>query len=84
LTTQARQALVIQEAQAQLCQENMDVEDLRYMGTATVVRDMDFMTRTFYGEDSKVNLFTGSYGSVLGFYLVNMSVFVLDIRRLLY
>jgi hypothetical protein len=51
---QARQLLAIKEAQAQLCAENMDVEDLRYMGTATVVRDMDFMTRAFDGEDAKM------------------------------
>jgi hypothetical protein len=32
----------------------MDVEDLRYMGTATVVRDLDYMTRLLDGEDAKM------------------------------
>jgi hypothetical protein len=54
LAVQARQLLALKAAQAQLCAENMDVEDLRYMGTATVVRDMDFMTRAFDGADAKM------------------------------
>jgi hypothetical protein len=54
LVTQARQFLVIKEAQVQLCRENMDVEDLKYMGTSTVVRDMDFMTEVLDGKGAKV------------------------------
>jgi hypothetical protein len=54
LTTQARQFLAINEAQAQLCYENMDVEDLKYMGTTTVVRDIDFMTRVLDGPEAKM------------------------------
>jgi hypothetical protein len=29
-------------------------DELRYMGTATVVRDMDFMAKLFDGEDGKM------------------------------
>jgi hypothetical protein len=91
LTEQSRQFLAVAEARANLCSENMDVEDLRYMGTATVVRDMELMTRVFDGDGAKMyaqdlcdrgirtqvhfsNYLGGSYGSVLGAYLVNMCV----------
>jgi hypothetical protein len=77
LTEQARQLLVIQEAQAMSCSENMDVEDLKYMGTATVVRDMDFMTQVLDGKDARIHYWGGSYGTVLGAMLVNMCVFCL-------
>ncbi|KAK0447667.1 hypothetical protein EV421DRAFT_1733531 [Armillaria borealis] len=40
--------------------------------TATVVRDMDFMSEVFDGEGAKINYWGGSYGSILGAYLVNM------------
>jgi hypothetical protein len=72
LTEQSRQFLAIKEAQANLCHENMDVEDLKYMGTSTVVRDMDFMTQVLDGKDAKINYFGSSYGTILGAYLVNM------------
>lgn len=54
LMTQARQFLAIKEAQALLCHENMDVGDLKYMGTTTVVRDIDFMTRVLDGPEAKM------------------------------
>jgi hypothetical protein len=91
LTEQSRQFLAIKEAQAQLCHENMDIEDLKYMGTSTVVRDIDFMTEILDGEGAKMyvrsslqvscsrivgsNYWGGSYGTVLGMYLVNMLVY---------
>jgi hypothetical protein len=61
LTVQARQFLAIKEAQAQLCHENMDVKDLAYMGTASVVRDIDFMTRVLDGEEAKMFVIFGGY-----------------------
>jgi hypothetical protein len=64
----------MKEAQAELCHENMDVEDLKYMGTATVVRDMDFMTQVLDGKGARVNFHGFSYGTILGAYLVNMYV----------
>jgi hypothetical protein len=54
LTEQSRQFLAIKEAEMQLCHENMDVEDLKYMGTSNVVRDMDFMTQVLDGKNAKV------------------------------
>ncbi|KAH8923445.1 hypothetical protein BT69DRAFT_159775 [Atractiella rhizophila] len=55
----------------ELCKERMG-EELRYMGTSTVVRDMDFITKALEGDDALINFWGGSYGSILGQYLVNM------------
>ncbi|KAJ7022172.1 hypothetical protein C8F04DRAFT_1049147 [Mycena alexandri] len=71
LVEQSREYLVLQKTQAELCAKNMGNE-LRYMGTATVVRDLDIMAKIFDGEDGKINYWGTSYGSVLGAYLVNM------------
>ncbi|KAJ7330409.1 hypothetical protein DFH08DRAFT_882587 [Mycena albidolilacea] len=71
LVEQSREFLALKKSQAELCARNMG-DELRYMGTATVVRDMDFMAKLFDGEDGKINYWGGSYGSILGAYLVNM------------
>ncbi|KAJ7114947.1 hypothetical protein C8R44DRAFT_795090 [Mycena epipterygia] len=71
LTEQSRQFIALKKAQAEICAKTMG-DDLRYMGSATVVRDMAFMASVFDGEDAKINFFGGSYGSILGAYLVNM------------
>ncbi|KAJ7101484.1 hypothetical protein B0H15DRAFT_816241 [Mycena belliarum] len=71
LVQQSREFLALKKAQAALCAKNMG-DDLKYMGTATVVRDLDFMAKIFDGEDGKINFYGGSYGSILGAYLVNM------------
>ncbi|KAJ7077615.1 hypothetical protein C8R44DRAFT_689517 [Mycena epipterygia] len=71
LVEQSREFLALKKTQAELCAKNMGNE-LRYMGTATVVRDLDFMAKIFDGEDGKINYWGMSYGSILGAYLVNM------------
>ncbi|KAF5354449.1 hypothetical protein D9758_012432 [Tetrapyrgos nigripes] len=71
LVEQYRHFISLKQAQGELCRKNMGNE-LRYMGTATVVRDIDFMTKIMDGEDAKINYWGGSYGSILGAYLVNM------------
>ncbi|KAF9072802.1 hypothetical protein BDP27DRAFT_1400715 [Rhodocollybia butyracea] len=71
LVEQHRQFLALKQAQAELCRKNMG-DELKYMGTATVVRDIDFMSKALEGEDTKINYWGGSYGSILGAYLVNM------------
>lgn len=53
LVEQHRQFLALKETQAELCRKNMG-DDLRYMGTATVVRDIDFMSQVIEGEDEKM------------------------------
>jgi hypothetical protein len=91
LTVQARQFRAIKAAQALACADNMNVDDLRYMGSTTIVRDMAFMTALLDGPNAKMsappvmcliflltcarsNYWGGSYGSLLGIYLVNMYV----------
>ncbi|KAJ7187336.1 Alpha/Beta hydrolase protein [Mycena filopes] len=71
LVEQAREYLALQQVMAELCAKNMG-DELRYVGTATVVRDLDFMARIFDGDEGKINYYGASYGSVLGAYLVNM------------
>ncbi|KAJ7676392.1 hypothetical protein B0H17DRAFT_945422, partial [Mycena rosella] len=73
LIEQSREFIVLKKSQAKLCAKNMG-DDLRYMGTATVVRDIDFMAKIFDGEDGKINFWGVSYRSILrlGAYLVNM------------
>ncbi|KAE9396452.1 hypothetical protein BT96DRAFT_996708 [Gymnopus androsaceus JB14] len=71
LVEQHRQLLALKETQAELCRKNMG-DELRYMGTATVVRDIDFMSKIIEGEHERINYWGGSYGSILGAYLVNM------------
>ncbi|KAJ7477355.1 hypothetical protein FB451DRAFT_1242275 [Mycena latifolia] len=71
LVEQSREFLALKKSQAKLCAKNMG-DELRYMGTANVVRDMDFMSKIFDGEDAKINYWGASYGSILGAYLANM------------
>ncbi|KAK0243429.1 hypothetical protein EDD85DRAFT_815033 [Armillaria nabsnona] len=71
LIEQHKQFLALKKSQAESCGRQMG-DELRYMGTATVVRDMDFMSEVFDGEGAKINYWGGSYGSILGAYLVNM------------
>ncbi|OCH84673.1 hypothetical protein OBBRIDRAFT_763985 [Obba rivulosa] len=66
-----READALLKTQFEICGETMG-EELRYMGTSTVVRDMDFITAVLEGDDALINYWGGSYGSILGQYLVNM------------
>ncbi|KAH8102176.1 Alpha/Beta hydrolase protein [Cristinia sonorae] len=78
-TAELRSMLLVKTAEAdallrtqfEICRQNMG-EELRYMGTSTVVRDLDFMSKIFDGTDAPINLYGLSYGSVLGQYLANM------------
>ncbi|KAG8768686.1 hypothetical protein FRC12_005434 [Ceratobasidium sp. 428] len=74
LIQQYRQAIAMWETQAKLCTSNMprNGSDLKYMGTSTVARDIDFMARVIDGPKAPINFYGGSYGSILGSYLVNM------------
>ncbi|KZS87452.1 alpha/beta-hydrolase [Sistotremastrum niveocremeum HHB9708] len=68
---QTEEFLALKKAEADLCSEHVG-EALRYMGTTFVARDIDFMKRLFHGDDEPINFWSGSYGSILGAYLVNM------------
>ncbi|KAF8310961.1 hypothetical protein DL93DRAFT_2169351 [Clavulina sp. PMI_390] len=67
-----RDLLVMQEVRGKMCAEHMDPDDLRYMGTTSVVRDIQFITEVLEGQESQINYWGASYGSILGAYLVNM------------
>lgn len=54
LIQQYRQAIAMFETQAKLCMLNMPNggADLKYMGTSTVARDIDFMSKVITGADT--------------------------------
>ncbi|KAL7284631.1 hypothetical protein ACG7TL_001927 [Trametes sanguinea] len=66
-----RDADGLYKSQFEICNETMG-EQIRYMGTSTVVRDIDFITTLLDGEDALINFYGLSYGSAIGQYLVNM------------
>ncbi|QRV76524.1 alpha/beta hydrolase family protein [Ceratobasidium sp. AG-Ba] len=74
LVLQYRQAIAMWEAQAKLCALNMpnNGSALKYMGTTTVARDIDFMSKIIDGPNASINYYGGSYGTILGSYLINM------------
>ncbi|KAH8924614.1 hypothetical protein BT69DRAFT_1240921 [Atractiella rhizophila] len=45
---------------------------LKYVSTADVVRDIDWMARAIGGQDAKVNFWGFSYGTIIGQYLVQL------------
>ncbi|KLO10589.1 hypothetical protein SCHPADRAFT_510397 [Schizopora paradoxa] len=71
LIEQQRQFLAMKKTQAELCGQRMS-EALPYMGTATVVRDLFLMTSMLDDHHALINYWGGSYGTILGAYLVNM------------
>lgn len=56
IVSQQRQALALFETQAKLCAKNMPNggADLNYMGTASVVRDIAFMTDLLDGHGANM------------------------------
>ena len=51
LVQQQREADALLKTQFEVCKKNMG-EQLKYMGTSTVVRDIDFITKKLEGEDA--------------------------------
>jgi len=76
LVPQQRVANAMQKTQHEFCRRSMDDEqvgdDLKYMGTTNVVRDMEAIVTGLDGENAPINFVGGSYGSILGQYLINM------------
>ncbi|KAI0827448.1 TAP-like protein-domain-containing protein [Trametes gibbosa] len=66
-----RDADGLYKSQFEICGQTMG-DGLRYMGTSTVVRDVDFITRLLEGEEALINFYGLSYGTAIGQYLVNM------------
>ena len=52
--------------------ENRTGDALKYIGTASVVRDIDRLATELEGEGAATNYWGLSYGTVIGSYLVNM------------
>jgi len=71
LLHQYKEARSLSETQFALCAKSMG-DELRYMGTTTAARDIDFITTVLEGKDALINFYGVSYGSVMGQYLVNM------------
>lgn len=55
LVEQQKQALALEEAQATVCRNRMDVEALGYMSTTTTIYDMEEISRLLEGEDALIN-----------------------------
>ncbi|TFK81819.1 alpha/beta-hydrolase [Polyporus arcularius HHB13444] len=66
-----RDADALYKTQFAICGQTMG-DQLRYMGTSTVTRDVDFMTTLLDGKDALINFWGFSYGTVIGQYLANM------------
>ncbi|EJD40845.1 hypothetical protein AURDEDRAFT_186814 [Auricularia subglabra TFB-10046 SS5] len=69
---QMREWLAASEAMFDVCQDAPESEDLVHMSTATVVRDLDYMTTVLDGAGALINYWGVSYGTLIGSYLVNM------------
>ncbi|KAA1467695.1 alpha/beta-hydrolase [Dentipellis sp. KUC8613] len=71
LIQQMGEADALYRTQMALCAQRMG-DVLGYLGTSSVARDIDFMTRVLDGDEALIKYWGGSYGSILGQYLVNM------------
>ena len=54
LTKEEAQHISVFKEIAESCKKNMDVTELRYMGSTTVARDVDYMSKVLDGENSKM------------------------------
>nr|VWO95568.1 N/A [Ganoderma boninense] len=66
-----RDANALYQTQFEIC-EKVQGDSLRYMGTTSVVRDIDFIATALQGNDTLINFYGFSYGTIMGQYLVNM------------
>ncbi|GJE93494.1 alpha/beta hydrolase [Phanerochaete sordida] len=71
LIRQHIEAEALYKTQFEVCARTMG-DKLKYMGTSSVVRDIDFITKALEGPNSLINFYGFSYGTILGQYLVNM------------
>ncbi|GJJ11445.1 hypothetical protein Clacol_005678 [Clathrus columnatus] len=68
LIIQQREANALSKTAMEVCKNTMG-DTLRYMGTSTIARDVDFITTILEGQDALINYWGVSYGSVLGSYI---------------
>ncbi|KAI0767486.1 TAP-like protein-domain-containing protein [Fomes fomentarius] len=71
LIEQQRDAEALYKTQFAICGQTMG-DALRYSGTTSVVRDIDFISSRLDGNDSLINFYGLSYGTVIGQYLANI------------
>ncbi|KAK7030376.1 hypothetical protein VNI00_014120 [Paramarasmius palmivorus] len=71
LLLQYEELLSLKRAQGGICRDSMG-DELAYMGSATVARDVEFMSRVLDGKDTPINYWGESYGTVIGSFLVNL------------
>ncbi|KZO93914.1 hypothetical protein CALVIDRAFT_539564 [Calocera viscosa TUFC12733] len=71
LLRQQQEMDALVQVQYRMCGVSMG-RNVAFMGTTTVVRDIEFVTRVLEGEDALINYYGVSYGSIQGQYLVNM------------
>ena len=63
---QQKEALSLMQLQGELCSENMGAETLKWMGTTTLIRDMEHLKNAIDGDEALINFHGGSYGTVVG------------------
>ncbi|KIJ55639.1 hypothetical protein M422DRAFT_774620 [Sphaerobolus stellatus SS14] len=68
---QIRQEDARNAALVQRCHETSG-ELLKYVGTTTVARDLEYLSRVIEGEHALVNYWGFSYGTTIGSYFLNM------------
>jgi pimeloyl-ACP methyl ester carboxylesterase len=52
ILAQMRDWLALQQAQSEMCLNATDADDMPYMSTATVARDIDYMATVLDGKDA--------------------------------
>ncbi|KAE8251062.1 hypothetical protein A4X13_0g4178 [Tilletia indica] len=62
----------LRKIEMERCTLEMGADELRFMGTTSVVRDIDFISRKIDGENGLINFIGASYGTLIGSYLANM------------
>jgi pimeloyl-ACP methyl ester carboxylesterase len=72
MVAQQREAMAIMQLQADICGKNVGADVLKYMGTTTLIKDMERISAVLEGKDAKINFFGGSYGTCVAEYLLNM------------
>ncbi|CDO72134.1 hypothetical protein BN946_scf184962.g77 [Trametes cinnabarina] len=66
-----RHADALWQTKMQVCAQSMG-DKLRYMGTVSIARDVEFIASLLDGKDAPINYYGLSYGTVLGQLLINM------------
>lgn len=68
LAHQQREALRLMDLQAGQCARNVGADTLKWMGTTTLIRDIQYLKNLIDGEEALINFFGGSYGTIVGGY----------------